>query len=279
MLLKRVLAFSATIILPIHILFAATIYVVDESAIFEKAESGQILIVSELHGHEPHHDRQRDLLVKISGAKFPISVGMEFFEYPQQNYVNQYVAGDLLEDEFLKLIGWGSISFDNYRFQARFPYWRGGQTLALNLPRSISGKVSKNGLASLSPEEAKLLPPNYARGEPTYFERFRDVMKGHASEEQIENYFMAQSLWDDTMSWRAAEFIKENPDHLLMIIVGDFHVAYRDGLISRLKSRGVENVLSISQVDSEGLSETEKKELIAPHGRYGARADFVIDVQ
>ncbi len=267
--------------------------VVGPDEILNHLGAGTVLIASELHDHEVHHQNQRDLLVKLSGAPFAISVGMEFFSYPDQAYVDDYVAGRTEEATFLKQIKWDggmsllmqplvqlmNFAFEFYRFQVRFPALHNGQTLALNFPRELSSKVAKGGLAGLSDAEKTMMPPQFERGAQSYFERFREIMKDHAKEEQIQNYFTAQSLWDDTMAWRASSYLSSHPEALLMIIVGDFHVAYQDGLIARLKSRGVKKVVSLSQIDTTQLSESERKTEIEPSPKYGPRADFVFDAR
>lgn len=251
-------------------------------------KAGTVVVMSEQHDKEAHHQNQRDFLVSVSGGPFSISVGMEFFSYPDQAAVDDYVFDRVSEDDFLKKIKWqtaGLFSFFNfsnfpfsfYRFQVRLPAYKGGRTLALNFPRELSGKVAKSGLDGLSDAEKLMMPPNFERGLDSYFERFHEVMKGHAKEEQIQNYFMAQSLWDDTMAWKAADYMSKNPNQFLMIIVGDFHVAYQDGLIARLKKRGIKDLLVVSQVDSTGMSDSDRQELISADPKYGPRADFVFD--
>jgi uncharacterized iron-regulated protein len=240
---------------------------VDFYEMAQNLRAGQVVILSEQHGLEAHHQNQRDFLVKISGASFPISVGMEFFSYPEQPAVDAYLANEITEDVFLKAVKWGSIPFLNYRFQVRFPYWRGGKTLALNLPREISGKVSKNGLDSLTSAEKALLPPQLVLGNADYFERFTEAMQGHIKDPTVlQNYFTAHCLWDETMAWKAKEYLQLHPEQLLAIIVGDFHVAYEDGLVARLRDQGVVTTV-ISQVTD--LAD------VTPHPKYGRRADFV----
>ena len=248
-----------------------------DAVVLNRINKGQVLIVSELHDNKSHHKNQRDLLIQIVRARVPVSVGMEFFDYTEQDYVDQYGQNLIDEDVFLKLVNWGSLPFEFYRFQVRLPYYSDGRTYGLNFPRRLSGKVAQGGLEALSPDEQKLLPPNFQLGADTYFERFSETMKGHVSEEKIKNYFAAQSLWDDTMAWRAGEVMAANPDQILMILVGDFHVAYQDGLVARLRARGVQNILSISQVSTTGMTPDEKAETLNPHTRYGARADFIFD--
>src|SRR5690606_17685645 len=116
------------------------------------------------------------------------------------------------------------------------------------------------------PEESRLLPPDFQLGNAEYFERFYEAMKDHVPDRSaLENYFTAHSLWDETMAWRASEFLTQNPGHVLVIIVGDFHVAYEDGLVESLQRRNI-RTLAISQV--------MEREEIAPHPRYGRRGDF-----
>lgn len=250
---------------------------IDQNEILKKVLPGQILIVSEIHDNVAHHQNQVSILNMLASANNNISVGMEFFYYPQQNFVDQYLANSISEENFLKLVDWGSISFDLYRYQVLFPREHGGQTLALNLPRTITGKVSKNGLDSLTPDERKFLPPDFTMGRDSYFERFKEVMGGHVPPDSIIRYFTSQSLWDDTMAWKATDYISNNPNSILVIIVGDFHVAYQDGLISRLKARGAKNILSVSQVDTTGYDNKDRNDMIAPNPVYGDRADFVFD--
>jgi uncharacterized iron-regulated protein len=249
---------------------------VDE--LFKDLGPGTVLITSELHDHEVHHQNQRDILARLATLKIPISVGMEFFYYPQQSQVDDFVSGRIDEATFLKAINWAGFNFDFYRYQVLQPAHLQGQTVALNFPRELSGKVAKGGLDALSADEKAMMPPNFERGTDTYFARFREMMKDHATEEQMQNYFTAQSLWDDTMAWKATGHIIAHPDGLLMIIVGDFHVAYQDGLIARLKKRGATHIVSLSQIDTTGSSEADRKAQIAPDATYGARADYIFDV-
>lgn len=247
----------------------------NRTVVLNKIHPGQIILISELHGYEPHHQNQRDLLVEMSSTSRPIYVGMELFSYPNQTLVDQFGLGKIREADFIKSISWKGTDFTNYKFQVLLPYYHGGQTLALNLPRSITNQVAQKGLDSLSEEQQSLLPPNFSIGSNSLFQRFKERMQDHIPKENLEKYFVAHSLWDDTMAWQASEHVQRHPDSFLFIIVGDFHVAYQDGLIARLKARGVENILSISQINTEGLTEEQKRKEILPDPQYGARADFV----
>jgi uncharacterized iron-regulated protein len=202
---------------------------------------------------------------------------MEFFDYPKQNVVDQYLAGKLDEAQFLKDVNWGGFPFDWYREQVLAPLAVGGTAIALNAPRSLTGRIARVGVKGLDKSEAALLPPQFSVGSDLYFDRFLEVIGAtHPGDRQkFENMFAAQSTWDDTMAWRSIEFVDENPDEILVVIVGDFHVAYELGLPARLEARGVQKMLTISQVKVEGLTDDEKSEYLKPDAKYGTRSDYI----
>ena len=94
------------------------------------------------------------------------------------------------------------------------------------------------GPAALSAEERRFLPPVWERGNARYFERFQEAMKDHAEPEEIDNYFWAQSLWDDTMAWQALRAQTADPRGILVIIVGAFHVEFGGGLPFEIRRLG-----------------------------------------
>lgn len=238
---------------------------------------GTIVIISELHDNISHHQNQLEALIKIKSKGFDnLSLGMEFFNYTHQSFVDDFLDGLLQEKDFLEIVTWPGDNWESYRPIVLFPRQTLGKTLALNLPRSITQKVAQNGLQALLPNEIQQLPPNWSLGNSHYFERFKRLMEeSHIPETSLMRYFTAQSLWDETMAWRAVKFMKENPEQILLIIVGDFHTSYGGGLPDKIRERGWKKMLCFSQVDLEGLSELEREEIMLPHPRYGTRSDFI----
>ncbi|WP_413942888.1 ChaN family lipoprotein [Bdellovibrio sp. HCB-162] len=238
---------------------------------------GSIVIIGENHGFKEHQTQQLAIMTALRAEGLKVSVGMEFFTYTQQDLVDSYRKGALTEPEFLKAIAWGSPSYDYYRGQAEFPLLsEGAMTLALNAPRSLTGKVSKQGLSSLTPEESALLPPQFSLGRDSYKHRFLSMMPHLPNPEAGERYFAAQSIWDDTMAWKATEFIAAHPDQVLVIVVGEFHVQYGGGLPDRIHARAPQvPVLTFSQVNTLDLTEEEISTEIAPSPVEGPRADFL----
>lgn len=228
---------------------------------------GTVLLLGEVHDSPEHHANQQELLKKLLTDSIPFNLAMEFFEYPDQLKIDQYLNAEVTEESFLKSIGWGQISFDFYREQVWSSLVNGGWTYGINIPRSITRKVSKSGLSSLDPDDLKLMPPNFELGQSSYFERFADTMKGHVSDENIEKYFAAQSIWDDCMAWKIQELKTSHFDQSMVVLVGDFHLAFMDGLPFRLKARGANDVIVISQITDPDELKIDSK--------YGVRADYI----
>ncbi|WII73797.1 ChaN family lipoprotein [Bdellovibrio sp. 22V] len=240
-------------------------------------QPGSIIVIGENHGFKEHQNQQVAIMQALRARGLKVSVGMEFFTYTQQSLVDSYRQGSLTEADFLKAVQWGSPSYDYYRDQAVFPNLaEGSATLALNAPRGLTGKVAKQGLSSLTPEENRLLPPQFSLGRDSYKQRFLGMMPHLPSPEAGERYFAAQSIWDDTMAWRATDFITAHPEQVLVIVVGEFHVQFGGGLPDRLRARAPQvPVLTFSQVNTDGLSEDEISQEIAPSLSEGPRADFL----
>jgi uncharacterized iron-regulated protein len=242
-------------------------------------QPGDVVVLGEEHGTSVQPGQQLAVMQALRARGLKVSVGMEFFDETRQELVDQWRAGTLPEADFLKAIHWGSLPFSSYREQALFPRAsEGTTTIALNAPMSLTGQIAKVGIAGLSPAEKAMLPPDFALGNSGYFERFKEVMGGEGhlpSPSDVQNYFAAQSTWDDTMAFNATQYLRAHADQVLVIVVGEFHVQYGGGLPDRLRARGVSHVTTFSLVNLHGLSDDEQRKAVEPDSSYGARADFV----
>lgn len=251
------------------------------SDIVSTIQPGTILILGEMHGLAPIRDQHLEILKALRRAvKGPISVGMEFVNYTDQTALTAFSAGLLPEADFLKKVNWSGFDFDFYRQQILFPRFEDGErVIGLNLSRSVTSQIAKGGVISLTPEQLRLMPPNFTVGRESYRERFFAAMGMHPTP-QLENYFVAQSAWDDTMAWQTVEFLKKNPNHIFVIVVGEFHAQYGGGLPDRLRARlAVDQlnhpIVSVSQIYADGLSAEEIDQEMQPSSNEGARGDFI----
>lgn len=247
---------------------------------------GDTLVLGEIHGfpgdeEDPvnlqHHSNQTRLLQSLSqrvlaeGRK--LNVGMEFLFYTHQSIADRWLADELDDDQFINESDWGSSPLFFYRSQMREPIVSGGRLLALNIPRSVSSTVARHGPQGLSEEQMKLLPPIWERGVDPYFERIKEHLSDHGPGIDLEKYFMAMSLWDDTMAWNStrAPLGQDN----LVIVVGETHVLYGHGLPARLQRYGAPQVKTMVQRHVETWTDESLQSVIAPHSKYGETADFI----
>lgn len=249
---------------------------VQVTQIASQVQPGSIIVMGENHGFKTAQQGQVELLKALRHQGLKVSTGLEFFYYPDQSLVDDFRTGVLAEGDFLQKIQWGSPSFDFYRDQATFPrYDQGERTIALNAPRALTGRISKVGVAGLTPDEQKMLPPNFQVGRASYKERFLATMPHLPSPDAGDRYFEAQSTWDDTMAWKATEFIQAHPDQVLVITVGDFHAQYFGGLPDRISVRSGRTPLVFSYVNTQGMTPDEVEQELNPAGVYGPRADYI----
>jgi len=236
---------------------------------------GTILLLGENHGLAASRDQHMQILNKLRVMGLKVSVGLEFINYTDQAFVDQYRSGQLSEQDFLKNIKWGGFGFEFYKSQLTFPLIQTGEkSLGLNIPRSVTSKISKNGLASLNEEDLKVLPPNFQLGRDSYKARFMEVAGGHCK--VPENCFASQSAWDDTMAWQAVKFIEQNPDQVLVVVIGEFHVQYGGGTPDRILARKPDaKLVTLSQIWAEGMTDEEIREALLPSANEGPRADFI----
>ena len=227
-------------------------------------------VFGEIHYHKCIQTAQAEVIKWIANErKKEFTVGMEFIDYDKQaetdHWSEEYLTGAIgLRTYTQKLIG----ARDNdlrYAPILREAILNDGQVLGTNSPRDIKSLLMKNGYESI-PEKYKV--NTFFNGSKAYFDRFKKAMEGHASDEEIQKYFLAQVYTDNYI---AEKLISKRKHDLSIQVIGSFHSDYYDGVISQLNLRGEENITSIRFTDKKDLYD-----FMIPDSRYGAVADYVI---
>lgn len=217
-------------------------------------------------GEEHYNAAVQASQAKVIRELTPRAVGWEFLAASQQARTEArfaaFVRGELGADQLLaELLGAPAPTYVPVLEAARGV---GAVFAGVNLSREEKAPVTRSGLVGLAPH---LLPPGYERGGAMYRERFEEAMQSHVPPERLENYFEAQCLTDDVMAYRMLEL--PTPSAL---VVGGFHVDYRDGVVERLRVRAQgRRVVSLRWVTEPGAPLT--------HPRYGEMADFILRLE
>jgi uncharacterized iron-regulated protein len=203
-----------------------------------------VIYIGETHDKLEDHRLQLRVIRAMHRQWGKLAIGMEMFPRSTQGALDAFVNDTIDEREFLKRSGyfknWG---FDYRLYRDILEYARNNKlpVVALNLDKGITNKVFRNGgIGALTPEEAATIPTERDLDLPGYRERITGVftMHGqHAPPEQVNNFFQAQALWDETMAESAAEFLRQNPKHRMAMVVGQGHALKDTAIPPRLARR------------------------------------------
>lgn len=236
------------------------------------------------------------------GAPRPVALSLEFFQSDTQPIVDEYLAGLITEKAFLAdSRPWPRYETD-YRPMIELSKENGLTVIAANAPRRYANRVTQHGresLEALSPEAlASLAPLPYGQPSDAYRGQWIQIitevmeeegMKCGISVEQLAaegeevkarapvgahgnmgNQLHSQVLWDATMAWWISQYLAEQPDALLLHMVGGFHVERGTGTPEHLEAYrpGTSRMIIVLQ-PVEDVDTFEP----APEGEWG---DFVI---
>ena len=162
---------------------------------------------------------------------------MEMFETDCQNVLNEYLAGLIREKNFVtEARAWPN--YKDYRPLIELAKTQRVPVIAANAPARYVNMVNRMGLISLEKLDISgkaWLPPlpiDTATG--TYYEKFLQIMGGHANMGGMQMY-QAQNLWDATMGWSIAAFLKKHRGYKILQVNGAFHSEEKLGIAAQLK--------------------------------------------
>jgi uncharacterized iron-regulated protein len=214
--------------------------ILDLDDIVARIRDKRVIYIGEAHTEYSHHLIQYDIMRKLHSYTHQLIIGMEMFQRPFQEYLDQYIEGNLTESEFLKKTEY----FDRWAFDYNFyrdimHFARANQipVIALNLKREIIRKVSREGIFSLNEEEYDVIPQDIDMSDQRYRSHLIEVLSMHANSNQraFENFFQSQLLWDETMALTIANTLRDFPDHQMIVLAGNGHLQYSWGIPNRVK--------------------------------------------
>ncbi|MEA3386663.1 MAG: ChaN family lipoprotein [Thermodesulfobacteriota bacterium] len=220
----------------------------------------RVIYVGERHDRFSHHMAQLRVIQGLDRLNRSIAVGMEMFQRPFQDVVDRYLDGQIDEKTFLKeseyLKRW---RYDYHLYRPIIEYCREHDIpiLALNLPAEISKKVARKGLESLSDEELEQVPVELDWSNTVYKTRLRQIFKEHPEGEirNFDDFYQAQVLWDETMAQSVHDYLNNNPDRQMVVLAGNGHIAFGDGIPSRTCRREKYDQAIIANVAGDNLEQ------------------------
>ncbi|GMQ89574.1 MAG: hypothetical protein BMS9Abin09_1076 [Gammaproteobacteria bacterium] len=232
----------------------------------------RVVFVGENHNRYGHHLIQLEIIRRLHQIHPQLAIGMETFQQPFQRYLDDYVLGAISEQEMLRATEYYKRWRVDYRLYAPIlRYAREHQlpVVALNLPVELTSKVGRVGLEGLSKEERARIPAEIDRSDAAYEKRIKAIFEHHPNDngQQFEHFLEVQLLWDEAMAERAAGFLQANPDHHMVIVAGNGHLAYGSAMPRRL-TRRIETSMAVALNNWEGVIEPSLADYLLLPAKY-----------
>ncbi len=236
--------------------------------ISQKIKDYDVVVFGEYHDNPVLHRLEKELLTAVYEQYPNVAVSLEMFERDNQQILNAYLAGRVSEEAFLEQ----SRPWPNYRSDYRplveFAKTEELPVLAANIPRAIAAQYARSGmLAAVEETLRQYLPRIHSTPDGEYRQRFFGQMQAMSdkhsampvTEKQMEAFYRAQCLKDDTMAESILDYHRRYPDRKIIHYQGDFHSRYRLGVVEKLQALAPElKILVITPVyvdDFQRLSE------------------------
>ena len=178
------------------------------------------------------------LLIKKLNEKYPgkTALSMEMFETDCQNVLNEYLAGFIREKNFITdARAWHN--YKDYRPLIELAITEHFPVIAANAPARYVNMVNRLGLPALDKldetSKAWLPPSPIDTATGTYYDNFLKIMGGHGNMAGMQ-MFQAQNLWDATMAWSIARFMRKHDHYKILQLNGSFHSEDKLGIPAQI---------------------------------------------
>ena len=270
----------------------------DFEAMMAELARADVVFVGEKHDDPATHKLEQAILSGLLRRRVPVTIALEMFERDVQKSLDDYLAGKLSEEEFLKAARpWPNYATD-YRPLVEMARAHGWRVIAGNTPRRFASQVSRQGMDAINslPEaDRKMVAAQSQCPFDDYFKRFNEAMSGHPADNaksgekkdekkvaeqrvMVERFYFAQCVKDETMAESVAaqfELAKAQTSNgtrapVIVHYNGAFHSDFKLGtaarVIRRLPKAKVKVISVIPVADLDAVKPDE----------YRKRGDYVI---
>jgi uncharacterized iron-regulated protein len=236
-------AFADSVILPHRVIDTRTHAVIDFEGLLARCSEAKVVTVGENHEDPATHQMELAILEGLYRYHGDLVLSFEMFERDVQPILDQYLAAEVTEDEFLQSSRpWGNYATD-YRPMVEFARENSFPVIAANVPRPIAAKVAAAGFeaAQFTEDEMPFMASTYEAPADAYFEAFAATMRMPGmeqmgvTEQSIQLYYEAQVLKDETMAESISRAAMDDPEALVYHVTGAFHTIDMLGTFSRVK--------------------------------------------
>ncbi len=254
------------------VLLPASGEVISHTALTASMAERAVVLLGEHHDNAEHHRWQLQMLAGLHVANENLALGFEMFPRRMQAALDQWVAGELSEAEFLKKVEWERYwRFDADLYMPLFHYARmnGVPMYALNVERDLIREVGEKGWHGV--DEAKRegvsqpAPPSegYQLMLASVFSQHGSKHSGDGGEvdeaalkeimatPMFKRFVESQQVWDRAMAERIAAVVRQSKPDLFVAVIGSGHMMNFYGVPHQLADLGVESPAVLVPWDPE----------------------------
>lgn len=227
----------------------------DKIVELEELQSNQVIYLGENHDNAEDHAQQLNIITQLQqdNHDHQLVIGMEMFQRPFQPILDRYLAQEISETELRKQTEYDTRWGFDWEFYAPILRYAQAQQIpliALNTPAEITRKVAETGINSLTGNDFRYIPPlsEIKLDNLEYRQAIAEVYSQHVQDGQgnskdLDNFFAAQVLWDETMAEAIASYYQNQPQSQIVVLVGKAHVMKNYALPDRVERRIQNQVL------------------------------------
>ena len=211
------------------------------SSLVENLAQERVVYVGETHTAYEDHLLQLEILKGMQAQQGNFAIGVEWFQWPFQEHLDAYLAGEITEAGMLDKTGY----YERWRFDYRlyrpilaYAREQGIPVIALNAPAELTSAISSADIPALSGELQEMLPDSYDFSDTDYRRRLEAFYSEHPdSGGSFEGFLQVQLTWDESMAQKVSEYLNADPANRMLVLAGSGHVEYRSGIPARVTRR------------------------------------------
>ncbi len=239
--LTIMVALTFSVVAELTLIKVETHEVLDIAALQQDLRGYDVIFFGEHHDDSQIHALQHKLVPGLLDEKRALILSFEMWERHSQGVLDDFLAGKIDEADFIKNSdAWPN--HEDYLPLVTFAQKHGLKAIAANIPRHYAARVAREGwdyVDQLPPEERALIAARLTAPDDDYKKVFMSLMQGGSMHQMgamnMEQFFQAQCIKDDTMAESIALALSENPEARVIHFNGDFHSRGFLGTVSRLR--------------------------------------------
>jgi uncharacterized iron-regulated protein len=210
--------------------------------LMQEIKNNQVIYIGENHDNSSHHLVQLYIIKTLYNQNKRIAIGMEMLQSKFQDTVNDYIFGNMSEQQFLDKTEynkrWG-YDYSLYKPIIDFAKTNNVPIIALNIESEVIKDISKKGISKLHASDLNKLPKHIDFTNNKYRKFLYEIFKDHPNQnnKSFEKFYSIQLVWDEFMAEKIDSFLKDNEKYQIVVLAGNGHIVHGYGIPQRLFSR------------------------------------------